>query len=285
MPTSRPKIKFRRRSKEVRKEFDADEDTECPKCHVQMKAPVKTEALRCAVDKCRAVYGPNGLLNDDGTEIRKKSNRKRPAEEAASPVEPVEGAAAGGAAATAPKPAAKKQKKAAKPAAKKQKKAAAPVAPTPDTGAYRGGDEVKVSFHRGVSWDKSKLRWKAQISIGGKQKYFGLFDTEEAAVKVCKEARDKAGEASVRQASKHSKYRGVSWQAAADKWRAAIFVKGKQLHLGLYTDDKDAGAAYDYVAREHGRPESHCNFPASEAKKPAPHKKAGRPKKAPTDAA
>jgi hypothetical protein len=37
------------------------------------------------------------------------------------------------------------------------------------------------SRYIGVSWERIRRRWKAQIGLGGKQRYLGLFDTQEEA--------------------------------------------------------------------------------------------------------
>lgn len=41
-----------------------------------------------------------------------------------------------------------------------------------------------------------------------------------------------------------SGYKGVSWSKQANKWRAYINHMGKQIHLGFFTDPKQAGKAY-----------------------------------------
>ena len=41
-----------------------------------------------------------------------------------------------------------------------------------------------------------------------------------------------------------SKYRGVTWNKKANKWKACIRFKGKQRYLGLYTDELEASEAY-----------------------------------------
>ena len=38
-----------------------------------------------------------------------------------------------------------------------------------------------TSGYRGVSWDKGKTRWRAQIEVNGQKQYIGLFDTPKAA--------------------------------------------------------------------------------------------------------
>ena len=41
-----------------------------------------------------------------------------------------------------------------------------------------------------------------------------------------------------------SKYRGVTWNKNAGKWKAYIRFKGKQRYLGLFTDELEASEAY-----------------------------------------
>lgn len=45
-----------------------------------------------------------------------------------------------------------------------------------------------------------------------------------------------------------SQYKGVGWHKAAGKWKAAICIEGKSVHLGLFADEKDAALAYDRAA-------------------------------------
>ena len=50
-----------------------------------------------------------------------------------------------------------------------------------------------------------------------------------------------------------SRYRGVCWHRATRKWRAQIKVKGKMIHIGLFTDEQKAAAAYNTAALKYFR--------------------------------
>lgn len=45
----------------------------------------------------------------------------------------------------------------------------------------RGPQKNNTSGHKGVTWDKQNQRWRAQIKIGSKVRYLGLFDSPEDA--------------------------------------------------------------------------------------------------------
>jgi hypothetical protein len=58
-----------------------------------------------------------------------------------------------------------------------------------------------------------------------------------------------------------SKYRGVSWYAPYQKWRSAIYVKGKQKCIGYFSDEETAARSYDaWALGEFGKFAS-LNFP------------------------
>ena len=59
-------------------------------------------------------------------------------------------------------------------------------------------------------------------------------------------------------------YKGVhlirNFDKKANKWRAQIRHDGQLIHLGCYTDESDAGRAYDRKASELFREFAHLNF-------------------------
>ena len=48
-----------------------------------------------------------------------------------------------------------------------------------------------------------------------------------------------------------SKYRGVDWYRAHQKWRAQINYRGRFYHLGYFYSEKDAARAYDVAAKKY----------------------------------
>ena len=57
-----------------------------------------------------------------------------------------------------------------------------------------------------------------------------------------------------------SVYKGVSLVKTTNKWKACIKNNGQSIHLGYYTDESDAGRAYDRKASELFREFAVLNF-------------------------
>src|ERR1700693_2749312 len=59
-----------------------------------------------------------------------------------------------------------------------------------------------------------------------------------------------------------SQFRGVSWDKRTRKWDARLCVRGKNLFLGLFTDEVEAATAWDKAARECWGEFAFQNFPS-----------------------
>jgi hypothetical protein len=58
-----------------------------------------------------------------------------------------------------------------------------------------------------------------------------------------------------------SKYKGVHWEKARNKFRARITYNRKGIHLGMFDSEIDAAKAYDKKARELFGQFAYLNFP------------------------
>lgn len=58
-----------------------------------------------------------------------------------------------------------------------------------------------------------------------------------------------------------SGFKGVWWQKQARRWRADILVNRKKIHVGYFTDKREAALAYDAAALKHFGEHARLNFP------------------------
>ncbi len=58
-----------------------------------------------------------------------------------------------------------------------------------------------------------------------------------------------------------SGYKGVSWSNKRKKWHSYIWFDNKRMHLGYFTEDKDAARAYDAMVYELHGEYAYLNFP------------------------
>lgn|GEM_PF-6410433 len=98
--------------------------------------------------------------------------------------------------------------------------------------------------------------------------YLGLFDDEATAAENYEEAVANQASVLARQPkevgkkSSASKYKGVSFHAQTQKWKAQITDRGKVRYLGCFNDELEAAKKYDEAAALLQRP---VNFPANDS--------------------
>ena len=144
-----------------------------------------------------------------------------------------------------------------------------PVADGSDVGPVMGS-KGRTSRFKGVCWYKAKQKWLAQYMKGGKTTTLGYFDNEEDAARKYDEVAVTLGRrrnfladgteasAATESCGGWSRFKGVSWHKASNKWHAQIQKEGKRKYLGYYNDEEEAARKYDDAAGALGWP---LNFP------------------------
>jgi hypothetical protein len=161
---------------------------------------------------------------------------------------------------------------------------------TPSLDYQEMTDEPPVnpaSVFVGVSWDKRRKKWMAQIMINQKKLHLGYFESEDSAARAYDEEAASVGrkvnfpglgpgaptqyKASKRRTkselddaqaansvalsgAKSSRFVGVFWARAQARWRAVIGIGGKKTNLGYFDSEEEAARAYDDRAGSLGRP-------------------------------
>ena len=101
---------------------------------------------------------------------------------------------------------------------------------------------------------KAKGKWKAKIQHGGRRRYLGYFDDEDAAAvaySTAAQAVQATGALPQKEGGRRtsSMHRGVSWSKANCKWKAQIEHHGRKRHLGYFSDEGAAAGAYNRAAK------------------------------------
>lgn len=108
-----------------------------------------------------------------------------------------------------------------------------------------------VSVHRGISFVSDRGAWRSQIGIDGKTLHLGYYGTEIEAAQAYNNASIVAfGEFATlndvpkgipkRQVLRDPARAGVSFHKQRGKWRAYVYIDGKQKYLGLFSTEEES---------------------------------------------
>ena len=150
----------------------------------------------------------------------------------------------------------------------------------PQTPILKSVGHVKKgsSKYTGISFNKASNKWTAQIMIDRHVRFIGLYENEEeAAIDYARALYKYKGQEALHKARERystglaidledvptqppilksegcikegaSKYTGVSFSKANNKWHAAIRVEGKKRHIGYYENEEEAAIDYARAA-------------------------------------
>ena len=105
-----------------------------------------------------------------------------------------------------------------------------------------------TSKNLGTCWNKQQQKFRATIKIQGIRFHLGYYECEQQAGQAYQEALANLASDPEWLPPKpvySSTYRGVSYNKQNNKFRSAIRVSDKTLHLGHFTDEALAGKTYE----------------------------------------
>lgn len=116
------------------------------------------------------------------------------------------------------------------------------------TTCFRKDRKNLSSKYVGVSWNKRDKKWQAHIKYEGELIYLGLFNTEleasENYQKSLSEINNGVFNPEEYKPNFASKYKGVYFHKASNRWTSQVRVNGKQKYLGKFKTELEAHHAY-----------------------------------------
>jgi hypothetical protein len=109
-----------------------------------------------------------------------------------------------------------------------------------------GGGPAGSSQYQGVTWNKSKNKWRAR----SKGQHLGYHATEEEAAQAVDDYVEHGTVPEFKTGS--SQFKGVSWDKSRNKWQA----KSNGRYLGLHATEEEAARAVDDYVKHGTVPES-----------------------------
>lgn len=81
-------------------------------------------------------------------------------------------------------------------------------------------------------------------------KDFNTLNNCKSNLRICTHAENGRNN-KIKNIKKTSKYKGVCWKEKQNKYSAQIMYKDKSIHLGYFTDEKEAAFAYNTAAQKY----------------------------------
>ena len=129
---------------------------------------------------------------------------------------------------------------------------------------YRHINKYKWSYHNAgyacrVIWKNNKqimilmhrYIMKTPKNKDTDHKNRNKLDNRKKNLRICSRSNNMKNMLKWRIKTASSKYKGVTWFKAANKWMAQIKVNKKKLHLGLFVNEIDAAKAYNKAAKKY----------------------------------
>ena len=104
-----------------------------------------------------------------------------------------------------------------------------------------------TSRYVGVYWSKKSKKWGAAIRVNKKNIYLGYFEDEKEAAQYYNNALESAKnntKIKIKKPNFTSKFIGVSWDKASNKWTSQIEINGKGIRLGSFDNEYEASIYY-----------------------------------------
>jgi len=112
--------------------------------------------------------------------------------------------------------------------------------------AVRGAYSVDGKYHTILM---HRVITDAQPSQQVDHKDTNSLNNRRANLRLCTQSQNSAN--AKKRAGCSSQYKGVHWNKQHSKWQVYVKAHGKQIHLGLFDDEVEAGLAYNDAATEH----------------------------------
>ena len=120
---------------------------------------------------------------------------------------------------------------------------------------FRADNGTFSSEYVGVHWDIKSIKWRSSIHYDGINIHLGLFDNETDASDAYQKALSKIKNGSFNpndyKPKYSSKYKGVDFHKASNKWRARIAMKGSQKQLGSFRTEEEAYESRQKALKEY----------------------------------